>query len=80
MRGSGLVGKKCNSLLVVEGDVGEELSPLAVDGVGEAGVVGVQLVSVGQDLMSELVQVLLGPGEPRNGICRMANLFTSWSF
>ena len=44
--------------LVVEGDVGELLPPGAVDGVGEAGVVAVQLRAVGEDLVGEPVQVL----------------------
>ena len=44
--------------LVVEGDVCELLPPGAVDLVGEAGVLAVQLRAVGQDLVGEPVQVL----------------------
>ena len=39
-----------DSLLVVEGDVGELLPARPVDGVGEPGVVRVQLAPVRQDL------------------------------
>jgi len=39
-----------NLLFVVEGDVGEELPPLAIDGIREPGMVGVKLVSVRQNL------------------------------
>ncbi len=55
-------------LFVVEGDVGEELPPLPVDGIGEAGMIGIQLVPVRQDLVGKLVQILLGSREPRDGI------------
>ena len=48
----------------MECDVGELLPALPVDGVGESGVVGVELGAVAQDLVGELVQVADRLGEP----------------
>ena len=65
-----------HSLPVVERDISELLPPLPVDGISESRVVGVQLRSVRQDLVGELVQVLDRLGEPRNGVCN-SNGFVS---
>ena len=46
-----------DSLFVVVGDVGKLLPALPVLGVGEAGVVGVQLGAVRQNLVGKLVQI-----------------------
>jgi hypothetical protein len=45
-----IIVKRSKLLFVVEGDVGEELPPLAIDGIREPGMVGVKLVSVRQNL------------------------------
>ena len=53
-------------MLVSEGDVGKLLPSLAVHLVREAGMVGVELRAVSQDLMREPVQVADLARKPRN--------------
>ena len=55
-------------LFVKEGDVSKLLPPGPVHGVCEAGVVRVQLGSVGENLICEPVQVLNLAGEPGHGL------------
>ena len=59
-----------NSLFVVESDVGKLLSAGPVDWIFEAGVVRVQLVSVRQDLIGEVVQLLNVNGIPWGATCK----------
>lgn len=57
------------AVLVVVGDVREVLASCAVLRVCEAGVVGVQLRTVRQNLIRESVQVTDSTGEPGHRIC-----------
>ena len=62
-------------LLVVESDVGKLLSAGPVDWIFEAGVVRVQLVSVRQDLVGEVVQLLNVNGIPWGATCKKYRVF-----
>ena len=57
-----------NLLFVIESNVSKELPSLSVDRIGESRMISIQLISIRQDLIGKFVQVLLGPGEPRNSI------------
>lgn len=54
------------SVFIVVGDVSEVFTTLSVHGIGEAGVVSVQLRSVGQNLVGESVELADASREPRN--------------
>ena len=64
-----------SSLFVVESDVGKLLSAGPVDWIFEAGVVRVQLVSVRQDLVGEVVQLLNVNGIPWGATCKTYRVF-----
>ena len=65
--------RKSCSLFVVESDVGKLLSAGPVDWIFEAGVVRVQLVSVRQDLVGEVVQLLNVNGIPWGATCKTSS-------
>ena len=67
--------RKSCSLFVVESDVGKLLSAGPVDWIFEAGVVGVQLVAVRQDLIGEVVQLLNVNGIPWGATCKTYRVF-----
>ena len=71
-------------LFVVESDVGKLLSAGPVDWIFEAGVVRVQLVSVRQDLVGEVVQLLNVNGIPWGATCKTYRIFacrsSNWIF
>lgn len=52
----------------MEGDIGELLAPGSVDRVGEAGMIGVELRAIRQDLIGEPVQVSDSSREPGDRI------------
>lgn len=54
------------AVLVVVGDVREVFAPLAVLGICEAGMIGIQLGTVAQDLIGEAIQIAYTPWEPRH--------------
>ena len=55
-----------HTVFVVESNIGEFLSPGAVDIVRESRMIAVQLRSVRQNLMRKSVQVTNFPRKPRN--------------
>lgn len=56
------------AVLVVVGDVRKVFAALAVLGICEAGMIGVQLGAVAQDLIGEPIQIAYTPWKPRH--CR----------
>ena len=55
-------------LFVVERNVGEFLATCPVDGIGESGMISIELGAIGQNLVGESIQVLDTAGEPRDSL------------
>lgn len=57
------------SMAVVVGQIGKVFASSPVHGIGESRMIGVQLTSVGEDLIGESVQLSDAPRKPWYGSC-----------
>lgn len=53
------------SLFVMVSNVGEVFSSLPIYGIGETGMIAIELRAVRQDLIGELIEIAYSPREPR---------------